>query len=131
MLPNEAQGMERRMSSRPNMLFENLDLENGFTPVKGTVPGIDEKILANDLDHKARLGKRTRLLRLAPGVQTPAAHDHPYWEELYVISGSMVEGTPDTGENEIIAPAYACCKPGFFHGPIRTDEGCTLIEFNW
>ena len=75
MLPNEAQGMERRMSSRPNMLFENLDLENGFTPVKGTVPGIDEKILANDLDHKARLGKRTRLLRLAPGVQTPAAQE--------------------------------------------------------
>ena len=86
MLLNEAQKMERRVSSRPNMLFENLDLENCFTPVKGKVAGIDKKILANDFDHEARLGKRPRLWRLASEVQTPAAYDHPHWEELNVIS---------------------------------------------
>ena len=117
--------------ARQNLTFTNIDFENGFTPVAGKVDGIEEKILADDLDHDARRGKRTRLLRLAPGVQTPSAHDHPYWEELYVFQGSMVEGTPATGETQIIAPSYACRKPGFMHGPIRTDEGCCLIEFNW
>lgn len=116
---------------RNNLPFENLDLEGGFKPRPGGVKGIYEKVLVNDLDVAGRKGKRTRLLKLDPGVQTPAAHDHPYWEELYVIRGSMVEGSPETGENEVVAPAYACRKPGFMHGPVRTDEGCLIIEFNW
>jgi hypothetical protein len=117
--------------TRQNMLFENLDLENGFKPIKGKVDGIDEKVLIDDMDHTAKTGKRTRLLRLKAGVQTPETHDHPYWEELYVLKGSMIEGSPTTGENHIIAPAYGCRQPGFMHGPIRTEEDCYLIEFNW
>jgi len=107
---------------RINLPFENLDLSEDFQEYDGGVAGISQKILADDRDTKTRTGKRTRLLRLAPGVQTPAAHDHPYWEEIYVIKGSMIEGTPETGENRVTAPAYACRKPGFMHGPIRTDE---------
>lgn len=116
---------------RSNMVFENLDLETGFKSYDGKVDGISEKILADDLDRDAGTGKRTRLLRLAPGVQTPAAHAHDYWEEIYVIQGSMIEGTPEAGEKRVVAPAYACREPGFMHGPIRTDEECLLIEFSW
>ena len=50
---------------------------------------------------------------------------------VYVFQGSMVEGTPESGERHIVAPSYACREPGFMHGPIRTDEGCIIIEFNW
>ncbi len=118
---------------RTNMIFQNLDLdlETGFDDYDGKVAGIAEKILADDRDLEARTGKRTRLLRLAAGVQTPGAHAHDYWEEIYVISGSMIEGTPETGERRVTAPAYACRAPGFMHGPVRTDEACLLIEFSW
>ena len=116
---------------RSNMVFENLDLDNGFKEYDGKVAGISEKILSDDLDRVAGTGKRTRLLRLNPGVQTPAAHAHAYWEEIYVIKGSLIEGTPETEESRVVAPAYACREPGFMHGPIRTDEECLLIEFSW
>ena len=116
---------------RANMIFENLDLDAAFKAYDGKVDGISERILSDDMDREARRGKRTRLLRLDSGVQTPAAHAHDYWEEIYVIKGSMIEGTAETGENRIVAPAYACREPGFMHGPIRTDEECLLIEFSW
>ncbi|MFY0612731.1 MAG: cupin [Hyphomicrobiaceae bacterium] len=116
---------------RSNMVFENLNLDEGFKEYDGKVAGISEKILSNDLDVAAASGKRARLLRLKPGVQTPAAHAHPYWEEIYVISGSMIEGTAETGEKRVVAPAFASREPGFVHGPVRTDEECLLIEFSW
>lgn len=116
---------------RSNIVFENLNLDEGFGEYPGKVEGISEKILSNDLDLAAGTGKRTRLLRLKPGVQTPAAHTHPYWEEIYVISGSMIEGTEATGEKRVAAPAFASREPGFMHGPVRTDEECLLIEFSW
>ena len=72
---------------RANMIFENLDLDGEFKEYDGKVAGISERVLSNDMDRDARRGKRTRLLRLAPGVQTPAAHAHDYWEEIYVIKG--------------------------------------------
>lgn len=116
---------------RSNIVFENLDLEAGFKEYDGKVNGISERVLSGSLDKAARSGKRTRLLRLAPGVQTPAAHAHDYWEEIYVIKGSMIEGTPETGEKRVTAPAFASREPGFMHGPIRTDEECLLVEFSW
>ena len=116
---------------RSNMVFESMDLDAGFSQYDGKVPGISQKILSDDREPGARTGKRTRLLRLEPGVQTPEAHAHDYWEEIYVIKGSMIEGTPETGETRVSAPAYACREPGFVHGPVRTDEACLLIEFSW
>ena len=118
------------MKTRSNMVFENLDLATGFSAYDGDVPGIWQNILSDDRDPATRTGKRTRLLRLDPGVQTPEAHAHDYWEEIYVISGSMIEGF-ETAETRITAPAYACREPGYTHGPVRTDETCLLIEFSW
>ena len=53
------------------------------------------------------------------------------WEEIFVIKGTMIEGTPETGEKRVTASAYACREPGYTHGPIRTDEECLMIEFSW
>jgi len=116
---------------RANIPFEDLDLESGFEAYDSGIEGISQKILSDDRDIEAKTGKRTRLLRLAPGVQTPEAHAHDYWEEIYIIKGSMIEGTPETGEKRVSTPAYASREPGFVHGPIRTDEECILIEFSW
>ena len=119
------------MKMRWNMVFfESLD-HAGFSEYDGKVPGISEKTLSDDRDPGARTGNRTRLLWLDPGVQTPKAHAHDYWEEIYMFKGSMIEGTPETGEKRVTAPAYACREPGYTHGPIRTDEECLLIEFSW
>ena len=112
---------------RQNMDFAGVDLASGFVEYTGKVNGISEKRLAGD----TAPGVRTRLLKLAPGVQTPEAHAHDYWEEIYIISGSMLVATPDGGERRVTAPAYACREPGFMHGPIRTDEQCLMIEFAW
>jgi hypothetical protein len=116
---------------RNNVPFEDLDFEAGFETYDNPVEGISQKILSDDRDVEQRTGKRTRLLRLAPGAQTPEAHAHDYWEEIYIIKGSMIEGTPETGEKRVSSPAYASRKPGFMHGPVRTDEECILIEFSW
>ena len=115
---------------RPNLPFHNLDLsdQTGFVQVG---EGVYEKILADSLDHEAKTGHRTRLLKLEAGRQNLHPHAHEFWEELYIIEGSLLEGAQETGETRFSAPAYACREPGFMHGPNRSDEACLMIEFNW
>jgi quercetin dioxygenase-like cupin family protein len=119
------------MRQRVNLDFAAVDLQGGFSARPGGVAGITEKILVSDLDATRRAGCRTRLLRMAPGTRTPEAHAHDYWEELYVLEGDMMVAGPDGVERVVRAPAFACREPGFMHGPVRTDEGCLLLEFSW
>jgi len=121
------------MKAHKNMDFAGLNLTDGFAPRGGGVAGITEKVLAGGLDMAAKKGSRTRLLRLDPGTRTPEAHAHDYWEEIYVVEGSMIVGDADApgGERLVASPAYACREPGFMHGPVRTDKGCLLLEFSW
>ena len=116
---------------RINIDFAAVDTKAGFTARDGGVAGIFEKILADDLDTRRRSGCRTRLLRLDPGVATPSAHAHDYWEEIYMLEGAMIVGDGKGGERVVAAPAYACREPGFMHGPVRTETGCTMVEFSW
>ena len=116
---------------RMNIDFTSLDLTSGFTVRDGGVAGIHEKILSDHLDTAAKTGCRTRLLRLDPGVETPEAHDHDYWEELYMIEGEMMVGDGNGGMRPVSSPSYACREPGFMHGPVRTETGCLFIEFSW
>ena len=115
---------------RPNIFFTPLDLSQGFT-ARASNSAIHEKILIDSLDMKARTGGRTRLLRLDPGCTTPDEHAHPYWEELYVLEGAMEIHDGTDGWKTVIAPAFAARKPGVMHGPLRTTEGCLLLEFSW
>ena len=116
---------------RANLDFTAIDVTDGFTARDGGVAGIYEKILSNDLDSQAGVGCRTRLLRLDPGVVTPEAHAHDYWEEIYILDGEMTVADGSGGERVVRAPSYACREPGFMHGPVRTDTGCLMIEFSW
>lgn len=119
------------MRQRMNLDFAAVDPRGGFTTRPGGVAGITEKVLVSDFDSTRGAGCRTRLLRLAPGTQTPEAHAHDYWEELYLLEGDMTVANSDGAERVVRAPAFACREPGFMHGPVRTTEGCLLLEFSW
>jgi len=116
---------------KTNMDFAALDTVGGFEPRPGGVAGITQKILGNELDAEARRGNRTRLLRMAPGCETPEAHAHDYFEELYILEGDLIAIDGPGRERRFEAPAYACRAPGFMHGPLKTEGGCLLLEFAW
>ena len=67
--------------------FHALDMEKGWHTPPGYPAGIQQKIIAGELDEKARRGNRTRFLRFAPGVYTTAPFVHEYWEEVFLLSG--------------------------------------------
>lgn len=90
------------------------------------VDGIYEKILSHDPE----TGDHTRLLWFLPGVDTTpmGSPSHDYWEEVYVIEGSVV----DLRLNEIFTKGmYACRPPHMEHGPWRTDTGYIALEIRY
>ena len=87
-------------------------------------PGIDEKILARDAD----TGDTTRLLRMAPGVETSETIAHDFWEEVWILEG----GVTDVGKARTFeAGMYACRPPGMRHGPYRSERGCLMFEIRY
>lgn len=114
-----------------NIEFDKLDLENGFVHVPGKHAALSQKILSDTMDHDKKTGLRTRLLRIEPGFQNLERHDHPFWEELLILKGSLYEGPQGQGEKKHEAPSFARREPGHMHGPTRTDELCLILEVNW
>ena len=83
--------------------------------------GIEEKILSRD----PVTGDVTRLLRFAPGVRTPDTIAHDFWEEVFILEGSVV----DLGlDRTFTAGMYACRPPGMKHGPYASPGGALLFE---
>ncbi len=70
--------------------------------------GIQQKILASDLDEKRKMSSRTRLLRFEPGVYTTAPFLHDHWEEVYLLSGDLTVGNDehDRGKRRRLS---CCC----------------------
>ncbi|MGC1249466.1 MAG: cupin [Xanthobacteraceae bacterium] len=99
----------------------------------GYPSGIQQKVLASDLDETLKMGSRTRLLRFAPGVYTTAPFVHDHWEEVYLLSGDLVVGNDDKGQGgePFEAPTYACRPPGVHHGPFKSERGCMLYEIHY
>ena len=64
--------------NKPHIEFLRVDLNEGWETPPGYPAGIQQKILASDLDEVKKMGGRTRLLRFAPGAFTtkPFVHDH-------------------------------------------------------
>jgi hypothetical protein len=98
-----------------------------WTPVVGSATagaggaGIDEKVLSRD----AATGDVTRLLRFTPGVRTTDTITHDFWEEVYILEGSIV----DLGlDRPFTAGMYACRPPGMKHGPYASPDGALLFE---
>jgi len=118
-------------TERRNLFFHAVDLASGFESRGDGNNGITVKVLSGDLDTDAKRGCRTRLLRMAPGSQTEAAHAHDYWEEIYILDGEMIVEDGADGEKQVAAGAYAAREPGVMHGPVRSETGCLMIDFCW
>src|SRR5262245_11585048 len=88
-------------------------------------PGVEQKILALDPD----TDDVTRLLRFAAGVETAETITHDFWEEVWILEGTLI----DLGKQQTFtAGMYACRPPGMVHGPYRVpDGGCITFEIRY
>ncbi|HEU5320014.1 MAG TPA: cupin domain-containing protein [Methylomirabilota bacterium] len=101
-----------------------------WAPVAGSATagaggaGVTEKVLSRDPD----TGDLTRLLRFEPGVETRDTIAHDFWEEVWILSGAIV----DVGLGRTFtAGMYACRPPGMPHGPYRCPDGALLFEVRY
>jgi hypothetical protein len=108
-------------------------MNQGWVTPPGYPDGIEQKILTGELDERSRRGSRTRFLRFKPGVFTTKPFVHDYWEEVYLVSGDLIVGNDERGQNgERFEPnTYACRPPGAYHGPFKSDTGCLLLEIHY
>ncbi len=119
--------------AKPHMEFVELDMDDGWETPEGYPVGIEQKILASDIDETAKTGSRTRLLRFEPGVFTIVPFWHDHWEEVFLVSGELTVGNDEAGEGgeTFAAPTYACRPPGVHHGPFKSEAGCLLYEIHY
>ena len=113
--------------------FSKIDINEGWELAPGAGPGIEMKMLSGSLDENKKTGVRTRLIRFLPGSFNTEVFVHDYWEEVYMIRGSITLGN-DLADNKKIttqSPAYACRPPGTNHGPFRSDNGCMFLEIQY
>src|SRR6266446_3952094 len=124
---------EKMPMNKPHLEFTRVDMNNGWATPTGYPAGIKQKILASDLDETRKMGSRTRLLRIEPGVYTTAPFVHDHWEEVYLISGDLIVGNDAQGKGgeSFDAPTYACRPPGVYHGPFKSERGCLLYEIHY
>jgi ChrR-like protein with cupin domain len=119
--------------NKPHLEFHKVDMSDGWITPPGYPAGIQQKVLASDLDETRKSGSRTRLLRFAPGVYTTAPFVHDHWEEVYLMSGDLIVGNDAQGRGgeSFAAPTYACRPPGVHHGPFKSAGGCMLFEMHY
>lgn len=87
-------------------------------------PGLSERILAGEKGTP----NHTRMLRFEPGTVTGETLTHDYWEEVWILEGSL----RDLRLNETFgAGMYACRPPGMPHGPWETRDGCLTFEVRY
>ena len=113
--------------------FKAVDMTTGWETPTGYPQGIQQKILAGSLDERSGTGNRSRFLRFAPGVYTTKPFVHDYWEEVLLISGDLIVGNDENGnDGESFAPmTFACRPPGVPHGPFKSVDGCLLFELHY
>lgn len=119
--------------NKPHIEFRQVDMTEGWKTPPGYPSGIEQKILASDLDETRKMGGRTRLLRFQPGVYTTAPFVHDHWEEVYLLEGDLIVGNDENGNGgtKFTAPTYACRPPGAYHGPFKSETGCMLYEIHY
>lgn len=118
--------------NKPHIEFTRVDMNDGWHTPPGYPAGIQQKILASDLDEVNKMGGRTRFLRFAPGAFTTKPFVHDHWEEVYLLSGDLIVGNDAQGNGgeKFTGPTYACRPPGAYHGPFKSEGGCMLYEIH-
>ena len=106
--------------------IEFTDSQTGFewNAVEGDLGGLTEKILSSDPE----TGDITRLLRFPKRYEGKEVLCHPFWEEIYILEGYLV----DAKKNQTYQKGcYACRPPGMAHGPFQAPEGCMTFEMRY
>jgi hypothetical protein len=118
---------------KPHIEFTALNMDEGWEVPPGYPDGINQKILASDIDEVGKTGSRSRLLRIDPGAYSTAPFVHDHWEEVYLVSGDLTVGNDAQGNGgePFHAPTYACRPPGAPHGPFKSEGGCVLFEVHY
>lgn len=108
---------------KPELEFFDPDLIP-WKQVEGAEEGIVEKIVSKDPE----TGSYTRLLKFPPGMVTTQELVHDFWEEVYIIKGSLY----DIQKKETYLEGfYACRPPGMKHGPYEIPYGCMTVEMRY
>ena len=53
---------------KPHLEFMKLGMNEGWETPPGYPPGMQQKVLASDLDEDGKTGSRSRFLRILPGT---------------------------------------------------------------
>ena len=121
------------MKPKQHMEFVKVDVTSGWECPAGYPPGFWQKILASDIDEKAKTGSRTRLLKIDAGAFSTEPFVHDHWEEVFLVQGDLVVGNDAQGKGGQSSQAftYACRPPGVHHGPFTSKGGCILHEIHY
>ncbi len=113
--------------------FRAVDMATGWQNLSGYPKGIQQKIIAGELDEARKRGNRTRLLRFEPGSYTTKPFVHDYWEEVFLVSGDLIVGSDESGRGgeKFEGYTYAVRPPGISHGPFKSERGCILLETHY
>ena len=113
--------------------FHQLDMNEGWENIPGYGDDVQEKVLSGTLDTKKQQGGHTRLLRFAPGAVIAKKLVHDYWEEVYVISGDLLNGCDENGQGgeTFVENTYCVRPPGVVHGPFTSKTGALLLESHY
>ncbi|MDR5814124.1 MULTISPECIES: cupin domain-containing protein [unclassified Caballeronia] len=102
----------------------------GWKPLAG-FEGVEVLTLASDFDEPGKKGRRTRLVRFAPGVETRDPLVHDYFEETFLLSGDVHGIRQAAAFGTFTEQAFVRRPPGTPHGPIRSEGGCVLLEMHY
>ena len=116
-------------SQKPHIELAAVDLNGGWEQ-RDLPPGMKMKMLADNFDEVNKMGARTRLVRLDPGVMASGTIIHDFWEESYLLSGDMINGKSES-KSPVLAPVYSCRPPGTPHGPFGSRDGCVVLEIQY
>lgn len=108
--------------SRPEVEFIHFN-EYNPEPIPNSTPGRTQRIISKD----AKTGDLVRVSEFAPGTDSTqeGVQSHDYWEEVYIIEGSVIDLTLD---EEFSAGMVASRPPGMKHGPWKSPNGCKMFE---
>ena len=121
------------MKNKKHIEFEIVSDTDGWETPPGYPSGIKQKILASNLNEEEKTGSRSRLLRFDPGVYTTKPFVHDHWEEVFLVKGDLIVGNDENGNggDKFDKSTFACRPPGVYHGPFKSDNGCTLLELHY
>ena len=93
-----------------------------WRPAAGYARGVWEQVIAGGTDE----GVATRLLRFEAGAGNDAVVTHDFWEEIYIVSGTL-----ECGGRPYSAGSVAVRPPGMPHGPFHSIGGCVTFEVRY